>query len=57
LPIILKVINVNGQVVEVRKINSVQTFKIGENYKSGIYLVEVIQGRERKTIKLIKQSD
>jgi len=32
-----------------------KTFKLGENYRPGIYLIEVIQGKERKTLKLIKQ--
>jgi len=53
--ITLRVFNISGQLVELRKVNAMQTFSIGENYKSGIYLVEVTSGRERKTLTLIKQ--
>jgi len=52
----VRVVDVLGRVLENR--NSVtegQTFRLGENYKPGIYLVEAIQGNERKTLKLIKQ--
>jgi hypothetical protein len=54
-PITLRVLNINGQLVEMRKVNAMQTFRIGENYKRGIYLIEVTSGRERKTLTLIKQ--
>jgi len=53
--IILKVINISGQIIETRKINSAQMFTIGENYRPGIYLIQVIQGKESRTLKLIKQ--
>ncbi|TMI79633.1 MAG: T9SS type A sorting domain-containing protein, partial [Bacteroidetes bacterium] len=54
-PITLRVLNINGQLVEMRRVNAMQTFRIGENYKSGIYLIEVTNGQERKTLTLIKQ--
>ena len=52
----LKVINVYGQVIENRNnIAPVQTVKIGGNYRPGIYFLEIIQGANRKVIKLVKQ--
>jgi putative metal-binding protein/type IX secretion system substrate protein len=54
-PLTLKVFNINGQLVEMKKVNPMQTLRIGENYKRGIFLVEVTSARERKTLTLIKQ--
>jgi uncharacterized delta-60 repeat protein len=55
-PVNIKVINVNGQIVELKNnILPGQTFKIGESYRPGIYFVEVMQGDLRKSLKLIKQ--
>jgi hypothetical protein len=53
--ITMRVFNISGQLVEMKKINAMQTFRIGENYKRGIYLIEVTSGPERKTLTLIKQ--
>jgi hypothetical protein len=54
----VRVLDLYGRTVEV--INSVapgQTIKIGAVYRPGIYFVEMIQGTNRKQIKLLKQSD
>jgi hypothetical protein len=51
----LRILNISGQTIEARLMNFDQTIKLGENYKSGIYLVEVTQGDQRRTLKLIKQ--
>jgi len=52
----LRVFDISGKVKETRNnLQPDQTFKLGENYIPGIYLVEVIQGNQRKTLKLIKQ--
>jgi hypothetical protein len=47
-----------GRMVEARTnitVNSV--IELGRNYHSGVYLVEVWQGTERKQLKLIKLAD
>jgi len=52
----VRVVDVLGRVVENRNSETEgQTFKLGENYRPGIYLLEAIQGNQRKTLKLIKQ--
>jgi hypothetical protein len=54
----LRIFDAVGRLIETKsKLAAGQTFKVGENYKPGIYLVEVIQGNERKTLKLIKQAN
>jgi hypothetical protein len=54
--ILLRVINTQGKVVEQRQnIRSGQTLQIGENYAAGMYIIEIQQGSERKTIKVVKQ--
>ncbi len=53
----LKVINIAGQMIETKNINSGQTLRLGENYRSGSYVIQAIQGNQRKTIKVIKLSD
>jgi hypothetical protein len=54
----LKVYDMKGRMVEARTnitVNSV--IDLGRNYRSGVYLVEVWLGTERKQLKLIKLAD
>jgi hypothetical protein len=53
----VKVLTITGQVIETRNINPGELLKIGDKYRPGTYLVEAIQGNQRKTIKVIKLSD
>jgi hypothetical protein len=54
--ILLRVINTQGKVVEQRQnIRSGQSLQIGEGYTAGMYLIEIQQGSERKTVKVVKQ--
>jgi hypothetical protein len=56
--IAVRIIDGLGRTIESRNlVTEGQTFRLGENYRPGIYLIEAIQGKERKTLKLIKQSD
>lgn len=51
----MRVTNILGQVIEVRNAVPVeQVFRIGDKFKSGVYLVEVIQGDLKQQIKLVK---
>jgi hypothetical protein len=55
-PIMIRIIDVTGRLVEVK--NDVvpnTSLQLGRNYRRGIYLVEVTQGDQRRTLKLIKQ--
>ena len=52
-----KVLNIAGQLIETRNVKSGELVRLGDNYRPGTYLVEVIQGNQRRTIKLIKLSD
>lgn len=52
----LRVYNISGRVVEMMEgLSAQQVVRIGANYIQGIYIVEMIQGVQRKQIKLIKQ--
>jgi hypothetical protein len=52
----LRVLDVSGRIVETRDGMETNTaFQIGNNFRPGIYLVEVTQGKQRKTLKLIRQ--
>jgi len=52
----LRVLDVSGKIVETRNgMVANTTFHIGNNFQSGIYLVEVTQGKQRQILKLIKQ--
>ena len=56
--VIMRVLNSIGQVVEIkRNVILNETFQIGERYRPGTYIVELVQGREKRTITLIKQSE
>jgi hypothetical protein len=56
--IALRVVDVLGRVVENRgSVTEGKTFKLGEMYRPGIYFVEIVQGKERRIFRLIKQSE
>ncbi|MEJ7681430.1 MAG: T9SS type A sorting domain-containing protein [Segetibacter sp.] len=52
----LQVTDMLGHIVEVKTgLAEKGSVRIGQAYRPGVYLVTVVQGSERKTIKLIKQ--
>ena len=52
----LRVLDVSGRIVDTRNgMAANTTFQIGHNFQAGIYLVEVSQGKQRQTLKLIRQ--
>ena len=53
----LKIINIAGQLIETRNSTPGKALSIGENYRPGTYLIQVIQGNQSKTMKVIKLSD
>jgi hypothetical protein len=53
----MRVLNINGKEVEVkRNIVAGQIIQVGNNYRPGMYIIEVIQGEKKITSKLVKQS-
>ena len=50
----LRVIDINGKVVYTAKGSPAQAFTFGEAFANGIYMVEVRQGDEVKTMKAVK---
>jgi|GEM_PF-824159 len=52
----LRIVDIMGRIVEQKNNLTSHTIKIGENYRPGIYIAEVIQGENRKQIKLVKSS-
>ena len=53
--VLLRVLTVNGKVVEERLINTEITSISAMDYESGIYLIEIIDNNKRHIIRLIKQ--
>jgi hypothetical protein len=54
--IAIRIVNSNGQLVEVKNnLKGGQVVQIGNNLRSGVYLIEAVQGNERKTQTVIKQ--
>lgn len=53
--IVVRVLDVQGRVLEQQISNGQnQPVKVGEGFRPGIYFAEIIQGNERKLIKLLK---
>ncbi|MEO6069300.1 MAG: T9SS type A sorting domain-containing protein, partial [Chitinophagaceae bacterium] len=51
----LKVTDMQGKLIENRQnISANQSLIFGNSYRPGIYFVEIIQGAERKQMKLVK---
>lgn len=52
----IRVTDVVGKLIEIKKVYTLeQIIKVGEHYKPGVYILQVIQGEKQKTIKIIKQ--
>jgi hypothetical protein len=51
----VRIVDANGRLIELMKNVSVgQSIKFGNAYKQGIYFAEVVQGQNRKVLKLVK---
>jgi len=50
----LRVMDIAGRIIETKNVTSNQKIRIGDYYRAGIYLAEIVQGNERKIIKLVK---
>ena len=53
--IYVRVLDNVGRLLEVMSIKNSQTLTVGASYNPGVYFVEAVQGRERVTLKVIKQ--
>ena len=51
----LRVIDVNGKTLQSATIRAAQVYSFGEKLAPGMYLLEIIQGDERKMISVLKQ--
>ena len=52
--LMLLIMDISGRIIETKSVTSNQTIRIGDNYRAGMYFAEVVQGNERKIIKLVK---
>lgn len=51
----LRILDLKGrQVEQINNLNPGQVIVLGNNYKAGIYFAELVQGTERKMLKLVK---
>ncbi|MDP4260939.1 MAG: HYR domain-containing protein [Bacteroidota bacterium] len=54
-PVVMRVTDMSGRIVSVRPgVSSNSSMDIGSDWKNGVYFVEVIQGKEKQVIRLIK---
>lgn len=51
----IKVFDMSGKLLTVMNGSVGETYRFGELYKSGTYVVEVRQGEQRVTTKVVKQ--
>jgi len=52
--LMLRVMDISGRIIETKNVTSNQSIRIGDNYRAGMYFAEVVQGNERKIVKLVK---
>jgi hypothetical protein len=58
IPITVLIVDAAGRVLEKRRnVSTNSSLRIGARYRSGTYFVEVMQGKEKVVLKLIKQSN
>jgi hypothetical protein len=54
-PVTVRVMDIYGRVIQLdQKIAANATLRLGQKWAGGTYLVEVMQGEERKVVKVIK---
>ncbi len=52
----IKVTDMTGRLIEQRSnLSANQALRVGDNYRAGMYYVEVTQGASKKQVKLVKQ--
>jgi hypothetical protein len=51
----LKVLDVLGRTIESRQNITTSIVTLGQNYKQGVYIIEITQGRERAFVKVLKR--
>ena len=54
-PVQIRVLDAVGRVVFTQKGSTNDTYRFGQKLSAGTYVVEISQGSERKTIKLVKE--
>ena len=52
--LMLRVMDLSGRIIETKNVTSNQSIRIGDNYHAGMYFAEIVQGNERKIVKLVK---
>jgi hypothetical protein len=55
--IVIQVVDMYGRVIETRNVTANSIIRFGDRYNAGNYFVRILQGKQRKEIKLIKLSD
>jgi hypothetical protein len=54
----VRVMDLNGRVVQLfNSLQANQTIKLGANYRPGVYVIQMIQGKEHKELKVVKLPD
>ena len=53
--IMLRITDVVGRTIEVRSLGAGSTLRLGNTFRPGVYYIEAVQGREKVTLKLVKQ--
>jgi hypothetical protein len=53
----VRIIDNVGRVIETRNVAANSSITFGSNYKPGVYIAEIVQGKTRRTIKLIKSKN
>lgn len=57
-PFTVKVMDLLGRTLETKTgISANGPFQIGQNYRTGVYIIQVLQGSEKVSVKLIKQNN
>ena len=50
----VRVLDVQGRLIKMIKINPNETISLGSDFKPGVYMLEVLQGTEKKVVRVVK---
>jgi hypothetical protein len=56
LPVTVRILDISGRQIQVLSVKANQMIRFGGEFKRGTYLVEVVQGDQRKLVKVMKMN-
>jgi hypothetical protein len=54
MPVLIKTCDITGKIIQQKQVSGFHSIMLGQNYRPGIYLVQIKQGTQNRIVRLIK---